>query len=68
MTLSESCLIKLLPCILFEKYIDILALEMASSNGASARRSAANAGSVTLTVELTGLDTDLLGREVCRSI
>ena len=29
-TVSECCLIKLLPCILFEKYITILALEMAS--------------------------------------
>jgi len=26
----QCCLIKLLPCILFEKYIHILALEMAS--------------------------------------
>ena len=33
MTVSECCLIKLLSCtsILFEKYIDILALEMTSS-------------------------------------
>jgi len=30
-TVSECCLIKLLPYILFEKYINILALEMASS-------------------------------------
>ena len=30
MAVSERCLIKLLPCILFEKYINILALEMAS--------------------------------------
>jgi len=30
MTVSECCLIKLLPYILFEKYIYILALEMAS--------------------------------------
>jgi len=30
-TVSECCLIKLLPCILFEKYIYILALIMASS-------------------------------------
>jgi len=30
MTVSECCLIKLLLCILFEKYIYILALEMAS--------------------------------------
>jgi len=30
-TFSECCLIKLLPYILFEKYIHILALEMASS-------------------------------------
>ena len=29
MTVFECCLIKLLPYILFEKYIDILALEMA---------------------------------------
>ena len=29
-TVSECCLIKLLPYILFEKYIHILALEMAS--------------------------------------
>jgi len=29
-TVSECCLIKLLPYILFEKYIYILALEMAS--------------------------------------
>ena len=29
-TVSECCLIKFLPCILFEKYINILALEMAS--------------------------------------
>ena len=29
-TVSECCLIKLLPHILFEKYINILALEMAS--------------------------------------
>jgi len=27
-TVSECCLIKLLPCVLFEKYIYILALEM----------------------------------------
>ena len=26
----ECCLIKLLPCILFEKYVNILALELAS--------------------------------------
>ena len=30
MTVSESCLIKLLPYVLFEKYAYILALEMAS--------------------------------------
>jgi len=30
MTVSEWCLIKLLPYILVEKYIDILALELAS--------------------------------------
>ena len=30
MAVSERCLIKLLPCILFDKYINILALEMAS--------------------------------------
>ena len=29
-TVSECCLIKLLPCILFEKYIYVLALKMAS--------------------------------------
>jgi len=29
-TVAECCLIKLLPYILFEKYINILALEMAS--------------------------------------
>ena len=35
MTVSECCLIKLFPCILFEKYIQIiLALEMASPGNA----------------------------------
>ena len=32
-TVSECCSIKLLPCILFEKYIYMLALEMASPTG-----------------------------------
>jgi len=39
-----------------------------SSNGAAARRSAANAGSVMLTAELTRLNTDLLLRSIRLSV